>query len=69
VPKVAIEKRLKIRVEPASASILENELKQASASLMESIKWKIGITPEIEITSIGSLPRFEVKAKRVIKEE
>jgi phenylacetate-CoA ligase len=69
VPKVAIGKRLKIRVEPASASILENELKQASASLMESIKWKIGITPEIEITSIGSLPRFEVKAKRVIKEE
>ena len=69
VPKVAIGQRLKIRVEPASKGIDEDELKKALASLVESIKWKIGITPEIEITAIGRLPRFEVKAKRVIREE
>lgn len=69
VPKMAIGKRLKIRVEPVSDAIEEDELKRSSASLVESIKWKIGITPEIEITTIGSLPRFEAKAKRVIREE
>jgi phenylacetate-CoA ligase len=69
VPKIGTGKRLKIRVEPVSEAIGENALKKASAEMVESIKWKIGLTPEIEIARIGSLPRFEHKAKRVIREE
>ena len=69
VPKMGTRKRLKIRVEPASKAIGEDELKKASAEMIESIKWKIGITLEVEIAAIGSLPRFEHKAKRVMREE
>jgi phenylacetate-CoA ligase len=69
VPKIGTGKRLKIRVEPVSQAIGENALKKASAEMAESIKWKIGVTPEIEIATIGSLPRFEHKAKRVIRQE
>jgi phenylacetate-CoA ligase len=68
VPKAATKERLKIRVEPASDAIGEDELKAASVGLVESIKWNIGVTPEIEIVNAGTLPRYEVKAKRVIRD-
>jgi phenylacetate-CoA ligase len=66
VPKIGTGKRLRIRVEPVSEAIGENALKKASAEMAESIKWKMGVTPEI--ATIGSLPRFEHKAKKVIRE-
>lgn len=69
VPRMSTKERLKIRVEPASETINQEELRAASGSLVESIKWNIGVTPEIEITSVGALPRYELKAKRVIREE
>lgn len=68
VPKMGSGKRLTIKVEPASETMSQDELKKATAELQKMMKWKSGITPEIEITGIGSLPRFEFKAKRVIRE-
>jgi phenylacetate-coenzyme A ligase PaaK-like adenylate-forming protein len=61
--------KLKIKLEPVSKSITEDELKKATEGLMDKIKWRIGVTPELEIVEINTLPRFELKAKRVIKEE
>jgi len=69
VPKMGTRKRLMIKVEPASEAAGDDELKRATAELIETMKWKTGITPEIKIVEIGSLPRFQFKAKRVIREE
>lgn len=69
VPKIGKGGKLKIKLEPASKSVAEDELKRATEELLDKIKWRIGVTPELEIVEINTLPRFEHKAKRVIKEE
>ena len=68
VPKMGTGKRMKIRVEPASESISEEELKKAIREFVEIYKYRVGVTADVEITKIGELPRFEQKAKRVIRE-
>ena len=62
-------RKLKIRLEPASESIKGDALKEAVSDLTSTIKWQIGITPEVEIVGVNTLRRFEHKARRVIKEE
>jgi phenylacetate-CoA ligase len=69
VPEMGSGKRLKIRVEPRSEALGKKDLEKASAKLVEEIKWKVKVTPEIEIARMGSLPRFELKARRVVREE
>jgi phenylacetate-CoA ligase len=69
VPKMGTGKRLRIKVEPGYDGIDENQLKEAAKNLTESIKWQVGITPEVEIVPLDSLPRFEVKAQRIISEK
>jgi phenylacetate-coenzyme A ligase PaaK-like adenylate-forming protein len=32
------------------------------------VKYRIGVTPEIQVCEIGSLPRAEGKAKRLVRE-
>jgi len=32
------------------------------------LKFRIGVSPDVEVVQIGELPRFEGKAKRVIRE-
>jgi phenylacetate-CoA ligase len=68
VPKMGTGKRMKIRVEPASESISEEELKKAVREFIEVYKYRVGVTADVEIVKIGELPRFEQKAKRVIRE-
>jgi len=68
VPKMGTGKKLKIRVEPASEAITRDELEKAQTELVDRIKWRVGITPEIEVVETGTLPRFEHKAKRLIRE-
>jgi phenylacetate-coenzyme A ligase PaaK-like adenylate-forming protein len=41
---------------------------RAVEKFIETIKYRITITPDVEITQIGELPRFELKAKRLIRE-
>lgn len=69
VPKMGSGKHLKIRVEPAHEQITQARLKSATEELMESIKYRITVTPEIEVAEIGSLPRFEGKGRRVVHAE
>ena len=68
VPKMGSGKHLKIRVEPATADISKEKIEQAVKKFIETIKYRITITPDVEIVETGKLPRFELKAKRLIRE-
>ena len=69
IPKMGSGKRLKIRVEPAHDQITSTRLKKATENLIESIKYRITVTPEVEVVEIGGLPRFEGKGRRIIRED
>jgi len=68
VPKIRTGKHLKIRVEPDTADISKDRMEQAVKRFIETFKYRITITPDVEIVEIGELPRFELKAKRLIRE-
>ena len=62
-------KRLTIRVEPSQSDIPVAKLEEAANRLVDTVKFRISITPAVEISAIGDLPRFEGKARRVIRED
>jgi phenylacetate-CoA ligase len=68
VPAMGSGKHIKIRVEPDTAEIDNLSMQQAVKKFIENVKYRITITPDVEITEIGELPRFELKAKRLIRE-
>ncbi|VBB47440.1 Phenylacetate-CoA ligase [uncultured Desulfatiglans sp.] len=68
VPKMGSGKRIRIRVEPASEDVPAEKLEQAVRGFIEHFKYMVTFTPEVEIIGVGELPRFELKAKRVIRE-
>lgn len=68
VPPMGSRKRLKIVVEPAAPDIPKERIEQAVREFVETIKYRITITPEVVVARPGELPRFEGKAKRVIRE-
>lgn len=68
VPKMGCGKHLTIRVEPAHGDIMGGRLERARDSLVESVKYRVGVTPEVDIVEVGGLPRVQGKAKRVIRE-
>jgi phenylacetate-CoA ligase len=67
-PKMGEGKHLTIRVEPSSPTLSPEEMDQAVKAFKENIKYRIGVTPDVEVAKVGQLPRFEGKAKRVIRE-
>jgi phenylacetate-CoA ligase len=67
-PKMGSGKHLKIRVEPSSSALSKEEMDQAVKAFKETFKFRIGVSPDVEVVKIGELPRFEGKAKRVIRE-
>lgn len=67
-PKMGSGKRLRIRVEPSSSALSKEEMDQAVKAFKNVFKFRIGVTPDVEVMKIGELPRFEGKAKRVIRE-
>lgn len=69
VPKMGSGKHLRIRVEPSSPTISKEEIESAIKRFKEKFKFRIGLTPDVEIVNIGELPRFEGKAKRIIRED
>ncbi|MGB6063936.1 MAG: AMP-binding protein [Desulfomonilaceae bacterium] len=69
VPRMGSGKRLTIRVEAAHSGIRGKKLEEAANRLVETVKFRISITPAVEIAAIGDLPRFEGKARRVIRED
>ena len=68
VPLPGSGKHLRIRVEPANELLTETQLKNARDFLIEAVKYRITVTPEVEVCEIGGLPRVEGKAKRLIRE-
>jgi phenylacetate-CoA ligase len=68
VPRMGSGGHLRIRVEPAHERISDAQMKQARDFLIEAVKYRITVTPEVEVCDIGSLPRVEGKAKRLIRE-
>jgi phenylacetate-CoA ligase len=67
IPKQGSGKRMIIRVEPANGDLSDQKMKNAIKELSDSIAYNIKITTDIELVAPGTLPRFEGKAKRVIK--
>lgn len=69
VPKMGSGRHLKIRVEPATSEISKERIDQAVMKFVDTMKYRITITPDVEIVKIGGLPRFELKAKRLVRED
>jgi phenylacetate-coenzyme A ligase PaaK-like adenylate-forming protein len=61
-------KHLRIRVEPSSPSPSKEEMDRAVKAFKDVFKFRIGVTPDVEVMKIGELPRIEDKAKRVVRE-
>ena len=55
---------IKIVIEPASA---EGSTTDLGEQISQRVRQRIGLRPEIELVSAGTLPRFELKAKRFFK--
>jgi phenylacetate-CoA ligase len=68
VPPQGSGRHLRIRVEPAREGIAASAIAAARDCLVETVKYRITITPEVEVCEIGSLPRVEGKAKRLVRE-
>src|SRR4030042_3407646 len=64
-PKMGSGKHLKIRVEPSDPALSKEEMDRAVKAFKETFKFRIGITPDLEVGTVGELPRFEGRAKRV----
>ena len=69
VPKMGSGRHLTIRVEPAHEQISDAQIRSARDYLVEAVKYRISITPDVEVCAIGSLPRVEGKARRIIREQ
>ncbi|MFA6019242.1 MAG: AMP-binding protein [Rhodospirillales bacterium] len=68
IPRQGSGRHLVIRVEPASELIDQAALIRARDYLIETVKYRVTVTPEVEVVDAGSLPRSEGKSKRVIRE-
>jgi phenylacetate-coenzyme A ligase PaaK-like adenylate-forming protein len=60
-----------MRVEPSSTALSRGEMDQAVRTFKENFKFRIGVTPELEVVKIDKLPRFEGKllSKRIFLEK
>ncbi len=67
-PQMGSGRHLRIRVEPSSSALSREEMDRAVKAFKETFKFRIGVTPDVEVVRMGELPRFEGKAKRVIRE-
>lgn len=67
-PKMGSGKHLRIRVEPSSPTLSNEEMDRVVKAFKEIFKFRVGVTPYVEVAKIGELPRFEGKARRVIRE-
>ena len=67
VPKMGSGKHLRIRVEPSFPALSREEIDRAVKTFKEVFKFRIGVTPEVEVVKMGELPRFEGKARRIVR--
>jgi phenylacetate-CoA ligase len=57
-------RELKLIVEPSSAQNSDQELAE---KIGQRVRQRIGLRPQVELVAPGTLPRFELKAKRFFK--
>ncbi len=57
-PRWGAGKHIKIRVEPDTAEIDNLSMQQAVKKFIETVKYRITITPDVEITEIGETAAF-----------
>ena len=69
VPPPGSGKRLRLQVEPASGDIPDDRVQTAIKGFIKDVVYNIKITPEVELAQPNSLPRFEGKARRLIREK
>lgn len=67
VPPQGSGRHLTIRVEPAHAETTAAVLERARERLVESVKYRVTVTPDVEVCAIGTLPRVEGKARRIVR--
>lgn len=67
VPPQGSGKKLLIKVEPATDAIGNDRVQQAVHKFKDTVTYNVKITPEVEVVGMGSLPRFEGKAKRIVR--
>ncbi len=68
VPKKDSKKRIRIRVEPVSDQLSQKEMQDSVERFIEDFKYSVMFTPDVEVSEPGELPRYEGKAKRLIRE-
>ena len=68
VPQKDSKERITIRVEPVSDHVSQNDMKNAVERFIEDFKYRVMFTPAVEIVEAGGLPRFEGKARRLIRQ-
>jgi phenylacetate-CoA ligase len=68
IPPLGSGRHLRVQVEPAHDQVTDAQMKQAVNFFIETVKYRITITPDVEVMEIGTLPRVEGKAKRIIRE-
>lgn len=68
VPPQGSGRRLRLRVEPAQEGLGTPRLEAARERLVDMIRYRITVTPEVEVCEPGALPRVEGKAKRLVRE-
>jgi phenylacetate-CoA ligase len=69
VPRMGSGRHLKLRVEPAHEQVPRARIDAAREYLVETVKYRVGVTPDVEVCDVGSLPRVEGKARRVVREQ
>ncbi|MDF1551696.1 MAG: AMP-binding protein [Deferrisomatales bacterium] len=68
VPKMGSGRRLTVRVEPTGPDLSVEVLERAVERFRETFRYRITVTPEVEVRALGELPRFEHKARRLVRE-
>jgi len=68
VPKKDSKKRIRIRVEPVSDQVSQKEMQDSAERFIEDFKYSVMFTPDVEVSEPGELPRYEGKAKRLVRE-
>jgi len=69
VPRLGSGRHLTVRVEPAHERIEAAAMKRAIDHFIAAVKYRITVTPLVEVVEIGTIPRVEGKAKRILREE
>lgn len=67
VPPQGSGKKLLIKIEPANDAVGEDGVQKAVHMFKDAVAYNVKITPDVQVVSMGSLPRFEGKAKRIVR--